>query len=152
MGSEGGVPVADEGAQGGDVGVDVGVVEVECGWGGAHDAVVAGFGDGQGDDGGGGGCDVGGEGGEVVAVVGGGDGVDDFVGVALGGAGDERVDAVLLGELGCGVGAAPGEGDDAPVVVGVLGVPGLVGAVECTESDMDDARVALGGEAGGVAA
>ncbi len=70
-----------------------------------------------------------------VVVVGGvdaGEAVDHLEPVAVGGAGDQRVEAVLGGERVGQSAAAAGEGGDAPVarVRGVVGVPGLVGAEE----------------------
>ncbi len=68
-------------------------------------------------------------------------GLEDREGVAVGAPGDQRVEAVLRCELLGGmsgrrpVNAAIPHSDG---VRGVGGVPGLVGAVEVAETEMDD--------------
>ena len=78
--------------------------------------------------------------GQVCPVVGSDEGGDHLVAVALGTALDERVEAVLGGQDLGGLGTAAGECGDAPAVAGALGVPGLVGAVECAQPEVDDPR------------
>ena len=62
--------------------------------------------------------------------------------VAARGAVDQRVQAVLRAQLVGRLGAAAGEGGDAPLVrvVDDVGVPGLMGAVEGAEAEVHDAH------------
>ena len=79
------------------------------------------------------------------------DAADDGERVAAVSALHEREEAVLLGKSQRSVRAAAGESRNAPVrgVAGLAGVPGLVRAVEGTESEVDDPHRRLGGRVQG---
>ena len=110
---------------------------------------VGGLGDGQGDHGGGGGGDQRREPCDVGAVHGFHNAADGRERVPAVGALHHGVQPVLLGEGQGGVGAAPGEGGDAPVrgIARLVGVPGLVRAVEGAQAQVDDPHGCLGGRA-----
>ena len=82
-----------------------------------------------------------------------GDAADHVEPVAVGGAGDQRVEAVLRGHRLGERGAASGEGGDAPLgrVGCVLGVPGLVSAEEVAETEMDQRHRGGGAAVAGAA-
>ena len=118
-------------------------------------AAVARFGDGEGHDGHVGRGQVTEDGGEVATDVDGADRADDL-GDALRLVSDQqRVEAVLPGQLVGRASRVAGERGDPPCrgVLGVLGVPGLVGAEEVAEPEVDDphgrGRAAVGGPAAG---